>query len=346
MYAALSVNSRWWHREIERNDSTLCFCDDSKVVDKKERNRGWRWQRYGGYEWPWEIRSTTCLIGFRRPHMGVIIRQIGTWTWRVWDGQLTHTRNSLKSQFLMMISPISSDLSLLCSTLPSPKNTKFSHPSLSLHVVIMSKHRVQYHPKIDILRLAASSPSLGGCCTQLSTFFTITSWPMIRVSATVMPPSQSTASKSSSNLAQWWPQSASLSSLDLCLQVHVQTHSITASQWIYIPDRSQPPSASLSLLDLGPQLHLQTRSITASKFISEFTQSLSPIASTNLHTHPSPQSVSLSSLEPSPQMHLRTPLIKPSKYIVQERRWVYRRYRGIGGGMSEAEYIFRRPQGR
>jgi len=29
-------------------------------------------------------------------------------------------------------------LSFLCSTLPSPKNTKLSHPSLSLHAIIMS----------------------------------------------------------------------------------------------------------------------------------------------------------------------------------------------------------------
>jgi len=29
-------------------------------------------------------------------------------------------------------------LSFLCTTLPSPKNTKLSHPSLSLHAIIMS----------------------------------------------------------------------------------------------------------------------------------------------------------------------------------------------------------------
>jgi len=29
-------------------------------------------------------------------------------------------------------------LSFLCSTLPSPKNTKLCHPSLSLHAIIMS----------------------------------------------------------------------------------------------------------------------------------------------------------------------------------------------------------------
>jgi len=117
VYAALSDNSWWWHGEIERNDLTLCSCDDGWVVDEKERDGGWRWERYGEYERLWEIRSTTCLIGFRRPRIGVITHRIGTRTCHIGDGQLTRTWNSLKSQFLMMISPISSDLSLSCAQL-------------------------------------------------------------------------------------------------------------------------------------------------------------------------------------------------------------------------------------
>jgi len=79
------------------------------------------------------------MSGFRRPRIGVITLRIGTGTCRIGDGQLTHTRTSLKSQVLIIISPISSDLlSFLCSTLPSPKNVKLSHPSLSLHAIIMS----------------------------------------------------------------------------------------------------------------------------------------------------------------------------------------------------------------
>jgi len=38
VYAALSVNPWWWHGEIERDDLTLCSCDDGRVVDKKERD--------------------------------------------------------------------------------------------------------------------------------------------------------------------------------------------------------------------------------------------------------------------------------------------------------------------
>jgi hypothetical protein len=70
-----------------------------------------------------------------RPRISVITRRIVSHTSCIRDGKLTRTPNSLKSQFLMMISPISSHLSL---SLPSPKNTKLSHPYLSLHATIMS----------------------------------------------------------------------------------------------------------------------------------------------------------------------------------------------------------------
>jgi len=87
------------------------FCNDGRVVDEKARDGEWRWERSGGYERICEIRGTTCLIGLGRPCMGGITCQIGTPTCRIGDGKLTHTRNSVKSQFLMMISPISSHVS-------------------------------------------------------------------------------------------------------------------------------------------------------------------------------------------------------------------------------------------
>ena len=87
----------WWH---------------GRVVDKKPRDGGWRWVQYGGYKWIWEIRGPTCLIGLGTPHIGVITHQIGTHTCCIGDGKLTCTRNSLKSQFLRTISPISSHLYL------------------------------------------------------------------------------------------------------------------------------------------------------------------------------------------------------------------------------------------
>jgi len=52
------------------------------------------------------------------------------------------------------------------------------------------------------------------------------------------------ASKCISKLARSWPRSASLSSLDHSLQVHIQTRSITASKCISEFTRSTSPSAS------------------------------------------------------------------------------------------------------
>jgi len=114
-YAALDVNSWWWHGEIERDDLTLCSWNGGKVVDGRERDGGWGREQNGGYERTWEIRGTTCLIGFRRPRIGVITRRIGTRMCCIGDGKLTCKRNSLPSQFLTMISPIPSDLSLSCA---------------------------------------------------------------------------------------------------------------------------------------------------------------------------------------------------------------------------------------
>jgi len=65
------------------------------------------------------------------------------------------------------------------------------------------------------------------------------------------------ACKCISKLALSQPRSASLSSLDLGLQVHVQTRSITASKCIF------------GLLHLALQVNLQTRSITVSQCISK-----------------------------------------------------------------------------
>jgi len=89
---------------------------------------------YGGYKRIREVRGTTCLIGFTRPGISVFTSRIGSSTCHIRNGQLTHTRNSLKSQFLMKISPISSPLSLC---LRSPKNNLLSHPDLSLHAMLM-----------------------------------------------------------------------------------------------------------------------------------------------------------------------------------------------------------------
>jgi hypothetical protein len=112
-------------------------------VDKKERDGGWRWERCGGYEWIRESRCTSCPIGLGRPRIGVITRQIGTHTCCIGDGQL-HTKFSEVPVSHNNFPNLLPSLSFLFSTLPLPKNTMLSHPSLSLHAMIKSYHRVQH----------------------------------------------------------------------------------------------------------------------------------------------------------------------------------------------------------
>jgi len=100
----------WGDREGWLN---FVFCNDGRVVNKRERDVGWRWEWCGGYKRLWEIRGASYLIRLGRPRIGVIARRIGSPTGCIGDRKFTCTWNSLKSQFLMMISPI------------------FSHPSLS-----------------------------------------------------------------------------------------------------------------------------------------------------------------------------------------------------------------------
>jgi len=75
------------------------------------------------------------------------------------------------------------------------------------------------------------------------------------------------ASKCISNRARSRPSGASLSSPNLGLQLHLQTHSITACKCISEFTRSRPPCASPNVLDHGLKVHPPTRSITASKYI-------------------------------------------------------------------------------
>jgi len=101
----------WRDREGWLN---FVFRDDSRVVDEKEKDGGWGWEQCN-YKRSWEIRGTTCLIWLGRPRIGVITRWIWTRTCCIGDGKFTLTRNSLKSQFLMIISPVPSHLSLSCA---------------------------------------------------------------------------------------------------------------------------------------------------------------------------------------------------------------------------------------
>jgi len=144
-------------------------------------------------------------------------------------------------------------------------------------------HQVQHHPKIDSLLLAATFSSLGGCCTQLSTF------PQLQVNQCIetqlpsrLPPNRP-------------PPSTPPNSLHHRLQDHLQTCSVTASECIWKLDRppsssseftrSRPPSASPNSLNHGLHVHLWVHAMSASKCISKLTRSRPPNASPNSIEH-------------------------------------------------------------
>jgi len=116
LYAILSVNCWSCHGEIDKDDVTLC---SAMMIERwtKERDQGWRWGSYGGYEQIWTIRGTTGLIGVRTPCISVITTGIGTCACCIGDGESTCTQNSLMSSFFKMIFRITSHLSLSCPQL-------------------------------------------------------------------------------------------------------------------------------------------------------------------------------------------------------------------------------------
>jgi len=99
-------------------------------------------------------------------------------------------------------------LTFLCSTLPSPKNMKCSHPSVTLHAIILTQHRVLHTPSTassqDRQSSAPSQFLISWWILLYGTLYipTITCEPINIVSDAVAPPSNCTTSKYSFNLAR------------------------------------------------------------------------------------------------------------------------------------------------
>jgi len=159
-------------------------------------------------------------------------------------------------------------LSFSSSTLPSPENTTLTHPSLSLHAMIMSSHLVQRTPSTASSQDRPSVyhlSTLGGtCCAQFSTF------PSLRVNQLIesqllscLPPDFAPPDRPPPDRT---PPCIPPISIKHRLQVFRQTRSISASKCIAKLPRSRPRSASLCSLHHGFQVYIQTRLITASKF--------------------------------------------------------------------------------
>ena len=164
----------------------------------------------------------------------------------------------------------SPSLSFSFTTLPSSQNTKLSHPSLSLHAMIMSWHSVQH---------TLSTASTQDCLSSLySHHYELTpecSFSFWRASLHDRLPSASfpyelkgkvTLSRSHSfKFTNWWIESQ-----------HPARRPSTAYNYLSKLTRSRPPSASPNSPNHGLEVYIQTRSITACKFAQSWPPGASP----------------------------------------------------------------------
>jgi len=275
VYVVLCVNSWSWHGEIDSNDLTLCSAMMVELWTRKGEMGDEDENDVEDYERIWEIRGTTCLIGFRRPRIGVITRWIGTHTCSIEDGKSTGTRNSLKSQFLKMISPIPSHLSLSCPQLNCHLRTRSEVIALYLS---MPWWWVNTEYRIHWVQHTPSTPYSAYCIIPRSTVSH--SQPVSQLLADhVVLDSLHSDNSECTNESSLSSRRASLPNYHLQIDrllVLPQSLSIMASKCISKLAQSQPPSVSLNSHDDGLQEHLQTRLTMVSKLAQSRTPGVSP----------------------------------------------------------------------
>jgi len=147
---------------------------------------------------------------------------------------------------------------------------KLSHPSLSLHGMIMSSYCVQY--TLSTAYTECHSASLPIYCLQIDLFQVVLQSRLIMASSAF-------PNLLDDNLGVHLQISTLMVSkcitvwLDLGPQVHLYTTSITAFECISKVAGLWHPSASVSSLDLGLRVHLQSCSIMAWKYMFKSTPS-------------------------------------------------------------------------
>jgi len=155
VYAVLGVNLRSWHEEIERDDLTLC---SAMMVEL------WMRKREMGDEDRNDVEDMStyeksgvwlCWLGCKDLVLVIVHARSVHVPWCIRDGKLCHTPNSLKSEVLMMIAPISSHLSLSRPQL-------YHHKVVAMHS-ISPCHNQQLTPKY----------SMHGVQHTLSTAYTV-----------------------------------------------------------------------------------------------------------------------------------------------------------------------------
>ena len=254
----------WRDREGWLN---VMFCDGGREREIRDEDGN----KYGGYEQIWEARGTTCLIGFRRPCISVFSSRIRSSTCRFRNGKSTHTRNSLKSQFLMMLSPISSHLSL---SVPSPMNTKLSHPYLSLHAIIMSQHQVQHTPSTAYTEYSVHQ-------VQHTASTAYSEYSILQVKHTLCTAYNAYCIIPKSTVSRYHPVTHLSADHVVLNSLHSHNHKLTNDQSLSSCHTSLPTyllqTDSLQVLlqahlDHSLQVHLYTRSIIVSRCVSKLSQ--------------------------------------------------------------------------
>jgi len=234
-------------------------------------------------------------------------------------------------------------LSFSCTTLSSSQNTKLSHPSLSLHVMIISWHRVQVHTVYSIHRVQYTPSKVYTECSihrvQNTPSTVYTEYSVHRVQHTPCTASMQDCLSSPhshnyeltsecsfslrrASLHNWPPSASSLWQLNGTVSLshshgckltnrweepqHPACHPLTASQYSSKLAQLRPPSSD----NRGLQVHLQSRSITVSKFAQSWppsaylqTRSIMTSKCISKLAQSWPPSVSLNSLDYSLQVH-------------------------------------------
>jgi len=178
--------------------------------------------------------------------------------------------------YLSHLHPIS--LASSSTTLPSMQNTKLNHPSLSLHAMIMSWHRVQHTPSIAYTKYSIHQvqppPSTASTQDCLSSFhshdYELTSdctFSFRCASLHDRPPSASSPWEFNGTVPLSQSHGCEVYNWGIESQ-HPVSCPLTASKNLSEFTRSRPSSESPNSLDHGLQVHLQARLIMASKCIA------------------------------------------------------------------------------
>jgi hypothetical protein len=135
----------WWDRE---KWLIFVFCNNGRVMDNKERDWGWRLESCEQYEWIWEIRGSTCLIGLSSLRIGRISHRIRASTCYIGAGKLSHTWCSLCPSTPDALPYLSPSCPRLYHNLRIPSSViplYISMPWSRVHTKF-SIHRVQHSP--------------------------------------------------------------------------------------------------------------------------------------------------------------------------------------------------------